>query len=211
MSFVLRLSSRALRLPTAIPLQGLSKPLLVRFASDEAKLPRDEEIRLRHVHLSTGGKLGDLVSLKDLLERVKSKVLDEETGKMVNPGKSLELVSTDPPIVRIIDHKAEYRREKEKKKEKLATRAKSQPKEHQMTWGVASGDLDHKIKKIRKDLEKGHPIHFVLAPKKDTPLPPREERDAKVQDIIGRIADIACESKPQDFQRGTLIMYLEKK
>jgi len=90
-------------------------------------------------------------------------MVDPETGRL-NPPTALgdilstinpkthfvELVSEDPgPIVKVVNKKEAFDRYKEHKA-KLKAVAKQQldQKEIQLTWGVAQGDLAHKLKKV---------------------------------------------------------------
>ncbi|SDA06012.1 BZ3501_MvSof-1269-A2-R1_C54g00295 [Microbotryum saponariae] len=95
---------------------------------------------------------------------------------------SILLVATDKGICKILDKKKEYDKKKDKaqaikdKNEQARNNASpsssggggasvatgSPPKEIQMTWGVSTHDLEHKLKKGRQFLEKGHRVTVII-------------------------------------------------
>jgi len=79
-----------------------------------------------------------------------------------------------------------------------------------MTWGVASGDLAHKLNKTRKELEKGNRVQLVFAPKANQPVPNQALMEARINEILGKIAEFAREWMPRKFQSGVAIFYLKK-
>ena len=86
----------------------------------------------------------------------------------------------DPPIVKIIDKKAEYTKIQQKKQ---ATKAAAvavangtstaklkapsgPPREVQLTWGVSAHDLGHKLGKAKELLDKGNRVSVIISNKK---------------------------------------------
>lgn len=173
------------------------------------RLPQNEEIPFLYVHLrNEDGTLSESTPLKEILANI-NKGSGNGTKKS-RITQAVELVSKEPPVVRIVDLAARYRQKKEAHKAALATRHNSQVKEHQMTWGVAPSDLEHKLKKAKKDMEKGHPVIIILAPKKDTPLPPPQEMNRLTDQIAEELKDVGREPRPREFNKGVMIMYFSK-
>ena len=79
-----------------------------------------------------------------------------------------------------------------------------------MTWGVADADLEHKLDKVREEIEKGHRVNLVIAPKSQQPIPPRPEMEERVQHILDNLKDVAKEWQERTFERRTAIIRLQK-
>ncbi len=120
---------------------------------------------------------------------------------------TVELVSEKPePIVKIINPAERYKQEKETKEKRKKSRV--QEKEIQMTWGVASGDLEHKLKKARSELQDGNKVNIVYAPKKGQVLPPPAEMQRKIKEITSMLADVGQQWKPPVIERNNGVIYL---
>lgn len=123
----------------------------------------------------------------------------------------VELVTADPqPIVKIKDKREEYNKLKawnKKQKEAAASRVQ---KEIQMTWGVDSGDLAHKLKKARKELEKGNRVDLAFAPKTNQAPPKPQIMDIRLQEVVEMLSDIATEWMPRRVEKGVAVIYLQK-
>ncbi|GAA5916294.1 hypothetical protein JCM5296_006821, partial [Sporobolomyces johnsonii] len=95
----------------------------------------------------------------------------------------------DPPICRILDKKELYQKAKDKKakdaERAASTAAKSggETKEVHLTWGVSAHDLDHKLKKGKELLAKGHRLLVGLADKKRTAKVSPEVRDQLMKQV----------------------------
>ncbi|SCV67506.1 BQ2448_5117 [Microbotryum intermedium] len=123
---------------------------------------------------------------------------------------SLLLVDAENAICKILDKKKEYDKKKHKaqaSKDKIeqarnadpssssssagpSASAGSPPKEVQMTWGVSTHDLAHKLKKAHQFLEKGHRVTVIFKNKADGPHVPKETKDAVMRNVEERLADI---------------------
>lgn len=171
--------------------------VFVRHASDNG-VPRNEHIKIQLVHLiNEEGKLEPLQPLQNILHTLKRK----EQG--------VKLVSSDPPIVKIYKNTDEYFHAKAQKRAQFHSARAGQLKEHQMTWGVSPGDLRFKLKRAAEDLAKGYQVCISLAPKKNTPYPSPEERQAKVVEILAALKNVAKESKPHTLQGGVVSIFLQ--
>ncbi|KAF9224405.1 hypothetical protein BS17DRAFT_72434 [Gyrodon lividus] len=124
----------------------------------------------------------------------------------------VELVTSSPePIVRVVDRKEAFARYKEQKKaQKKGIKSGEAPKEIQLTWGVAKGDLEHKLAKARTQLEKGHRVAVVLAPKKGQTLPTPKEMQTRAHEIAEALQDIGKEWREREVTRTMTVMSFQK-
>jgi len=123
----------------------------------------------------------------------------------------VELVSENPaPIVKVVDSREVYHKSKEREARVKAGR-QPEKKEIQLTWGVASEDLAHKLKKVRAELERGIRVDLIYAPKKGQPFPTQEEIHLRVQETVNMMADIGKEWKPREIKKSAVAIYLQGK
>lgn len=173
-----------------------------RSASSTATQKRrsDEDIPHRVVQLvdAETGRLNPPSALRDLLSSI-----DRKTHH-------IELVREEPnPIVKIINKKEAFNKRKEQKARMKEVARKCTQKEIQMTWGVASGDLAHKLNKVREELMKGNRVDLVYAPKKGQPLPSPIEMELRAQETVDFLADVGKEWKSREVQRTVTALYLQ--
>lgn len=179
-------------IPLSLPNLG---PLLLRYASND--LGRNEDIgpSCRKVHVvNDQGKLSRRVLLEYVLASI-----DRRTH-------FVQLVNKEECIVKVIDGRAAYIREKTHKKNAKKSR---KPKEVQMTWTVNENDLMVKLKEVRRHLQKDYLVDVILAPKKNAPVLSLPERQRKVDYIIESLRDCAKEYKERTFERSVLTVYLK--
>jgi translation initiation factor IF-3 len=150
-------------------------------------------------------------------------LVDPETGKLREPERLtdvvaridkehyyVELVNEEPPIVKIISKKDDYLKKKAAKlKAKEAKGRQMETKELQMTWGVAVGDIEHKMKKARQELERGNRVELVYAKKKRQPVPSPADQEAVVNAAVQKVEDIAMEWKARYVQKTMTVVYLQ--
>lgn len=75
----------------------------------------------------------------------------------------LHLVSSDPPIVKLIEKKAQQEKTVLQEKKAKAKRARGmETSEVQITWESAKGDLMHKIALVRGILERGDRVEIAF-------------------------------------------------
>jgi translation initiation factor IF-3 len=119
----------------------------------------------------------------------------------------VELVSESPnPIVKIISKQAQFG---ERKAAKAKKKNQVELKEVQMTWGVASGDLAHKLRKVRQELEKGNRVDLVYAPKKGQVIPTAKEMEVRVQETLDYTRDVGKEWKPMEVEGAITVIHLQ--
>lgn len=105
------------------------------------------------------------------------------------------LLSRTPPIVTIMPkEEALEKRKADRAWQKAQKAAQAESKVIQMTWGVESRDLTHKVAKMRRELEKGNHVELIVAKKKNVPVPPPAEREARVTEIVARLQEVAKET-----------------
>jgi translation initiation factor IF-3 len=122
----------------------------------------------------------------------------------------VELVNEDPqPLVKIKNKTQEYIKMKEWKKRQKEVAASNIQKEIQMTWGVESGDLAHKLKKVRKELEKGNRVDLVYAPKANQVMPSPVAMENRIKETVEILSDIAKEWAPRRFEKGVAVLFLK--
>jgi translation initiation factor IF-3 len=192
-------SFRALSL--ASPLQlGVRQDSLASVKRLLHSLPKNKNIKFSHVHVvNAEGKLDPLRPLSELL--------------VAYPRKEfvIQQVTEDRPIVRIIDSKTAFEKEKAIKRANKAAEKQQINKEIQMTWGVAMGDLTHKISKVRAELEKNNRVDLIFAPKKRQAVPSPKERGEKAGEVLEMLKDVGQESKPRTMLKSHLTLHLEAK
>ncbi|GLB33278.1 putative ribosome disassembly concerning protein [Lyophyllum shimeji] len=162
--------------------------------------PRDENIQHRIVQLvdPETGRLTEPTPLRTILAG-----LDRRT-------KYVELVSVTPaPIVKVFDKLAESQRSAEAQYKARAAARKAIQKEVQLTWNAAPGDLAHKLEKMRQELERGARVDLVFARKKNQAYLPLEEMQARAQDIVDSLADVAKEWKDREVRAGMTAIFLQ--
>ncbi|KAF8314913.1 hypothetical protein DL93DRAFT_2036705, partial [Clavulina sp. PMI_390] len=116
----------------------------------------------------------------------------------------IELVSADPPIVRVITSQAAYNLKKADTARAKEERKKQSPKlkkQLQLTWGVAGHDLERKLDQARECLVEGHKLKatgevtIVISKKKRGMNPPREEMVSMIDHIVSSLADVGVEKQ----------------
>jgi translation initiation factor IF-3 len=152
------------------------------------------------------------------------RLVDSETGALQPPQslKSIiasiedprafhvELVTDNPsPIVKIIDTKAALLKFKEQKKHDREVARAQAHKEVQLTWGVASGDLAHKLNKVRQELVKGRRVDLIFAPKKGQILPTKQGIEVRLKETMDSLADVGKEYLPREERKNIVALYLK--
>lgn len=181
--------------------QKLSTPPPPNQKKDERELrkPRNEEIKhpvVRLVNPDTGA-LEPAAPLRDILARMNQKT------------HFLELVTKEPePIVKLHDRKLLYDREKTKKRVQ-ASKKPPEEKEVQLTWGVGSADMEFKLRKVRADLEDGHRVNLIFAPKKGQTLPSPAQQEKMVGEALAFLEDVGKEYKERTVHKQAVAVFLD--
>ncbi|KAF8883429.1 hypothetical protein BD779DRAFT_1663157 [Infundibulicybe gibba] len=171
-----------------------------KLSNGAKKYLRDGQIPHRTVQLvdQTSGRLTPPTTMAEVLASINRKT------------HFVELVSTEPtPIVKIIDKKEAFEKRKQQKAKAKEVSKKNTQKEVQLTWGAAAGDLSHKIKRVRQELEKGSKVDLVFAPKKGQPLPTPPEMRQRVDEVVEMLSDVAKEWKEKEFQKTAAAIFLQ--
>jgi len=179
------------------------KPITVpvRYA---ASIPRADHLRNANipyetVYLVTDGRLGPPTPLSHLLASIDPQEV------------FIELVNEKPqPIVKIISKRDRYVKQKEWRKKQREVALSNMRKEIQLTWGIEPGDLEHKLDKARRDIEKGIRVELVFAPKANQRPPSPAAMQNRLNETTQKISEFAMEWSPRRVERGVVILYLKK-
>ncbi|KAG5639146.1 hypothetical protein H0H81_006405 [Sphagnurus paluster] len=164
------------------------------------KPPRDEEIEHRMVQLvdPETGRLMDPMPLSTLLAS-----LDRRK-------QFVELVSLKPaPLVKIFSKAEVTQREHEAESKARAAARRVAQKEIQMTWSAAPGDLEHKLGKVRQELEVGARVDLVFTRKKNQAPLKMDEMKERAQEVVDSLADISKEWKEREVHQNMTAIFLQ--
>jgi translation initiation factor IF-3 len=151
------------------------------------------------------GRLKEPCRLKDLLASIDRKTHFVE---LVYDSKTAATnVLQQVPIVKII---ARADRFQSRKAGKLSRPRQIQQKEVQLTWGVADGDLSHKLNKVRQELEKGNKVDLVFAPKAGTKAPSPVARQGRMESAMRMLGDVAKEWKERETKGLVVVIFLQE-
>lgn len=161
----------------------------------ETRRPRNNEIKCPVVQVvdPETQRLRDPVPLKDVLNSV-------ELEKFF-----IELVSADPPVVKIIS-RSEAHAAKKAAKAKQKT-LKADKKEYQMTWNISPQDLTHKIQRAREQLESNNLVDVAFAPKPRQKAPSLPEMHSILDKVKQALLDVAMERQERTIQRAIGVIY----
>ena len=160
----------------------------------------DDDIPFRAVRLADpeSGSLRPLTPLRTLLSSI-----DRTTHH-------IELVADAPdPVVKIVNTKQARERYKEAKKRAQAAARAQVRKEIQLTWGVAAGDLAHKLEKARQELVGGRKVDLIFASKKGQAVPTKQAMDTRLKDALDTLADVGKEYRARGEQKNIVALYLK--
>ncbi|KAI0052630.1 hypothetical protein FA95DRAFT_1601674 [Auriscalpium vulgare] len=113
-------------------------------------------------------------------------------------------------LVKLFDIKAQTARQRQQREHQRATRKLTEQKEVQLTWHIAGGDLEHKLRKVREEIASGYRVDLVFAPKSgQQPLTP-QKMDAKATEAVQALQDVAREWRERDKRRKNVcVVYLQ--
>ncbi|KAG9317082.1 hypothetical protein JVU11DRAFT_1269 [Chiua virens] len=124
----------------------------------------------------------------------------------------VELVATSPdPIVRLTtrnDIEARYKemRRAVRKGEKVGEESKSV----QLTWGVGKADLEHKLRKARRDLDKGYRVAVAVSVKYSRRPSSRQELVAFGDEIANALGEVGRECKEREVSDRLMVLSFRK-
>lgn len=158
---------------------------------------KDENIKYKRVHIRHDGCLSAPSNVSYILS-----LLDRR-------GYYIQLISHDPPIVKIVDKAEEYSRMKEEHEQAKLSKSKQVHKEVQLSWVTSDADMAHKLEKAKEDLAKGLRVNLVFAHKRGRPLPSLEDIKERLQSLVDSLADVGKEWKARVVQRRLAAVFLE--
>ena len=164
------------------------------------KRPTDDDIPFGLVRLvdSESGSLRPLAPLRTILESIDRKTYH------------VELLTESPdPIVKIVNTKEARDKYKDLKKRARAAARAQVRKEIQVTWGVAAGDLAHKLEKVRQELVGGKKVDLIFASKKGQVVPTKQEMDTRLKGHLETLADVGKEYLPREVRKAATVLYLK--
>ena len=162
------------------------------------KRPTNDEIHFETVRLvdPESGSLLPLASYQSILDSI-----DHKTHH-------IELVAHVPyPVVRIVDTRQAREKYKEVKKRAQAVARAQARKEIKVTWGVAAGDLAHKLGKARQELEGGKKVDLVFSIRQGQVAPTKQMMDTRVKGVLDTLADVGKEYMARREVKGTIALY----
>lgn len=146
------------------------------------------------------GRLGDWVALSDIIRDIKG---DKEKRKSLY----VELVRAEPePIVKLIRAGDVYSRKRATAGRKRVARDQ---KEVQLSWAISGADLEHKLEKVREELEMGNRVDLAYLRKSGKTTPTREEMEARAEEILTALAEAGASWKPLTLTKTSLILHLQ--
>lgn len=143
----------------------------------------DKAIEADHINLvDDEGKFHDNIPLSRALasfNRVTHHLVQVSPGKVDEMGRP---DPADPPTCRVVS-KMDLRSQHERKLELLRRQAKGLgagpgPKNLELNWAIAGGDLKHRIEKMKGFLREGRKVEITLGPKRRGRKATPEEADA---------------------------------
>ncbi|KAJ3842617.1 hypothetical protein F5878DRAFT_607230 [Lentinula raphanica] len=159
---------------------------------------KNEKIPFSEVHLVESD--GQLVKtgLQDLLAKI-----DKDDFYV-------ELQAMEPlAVVKVINRKEAAARKKQAKEQQKQNAKKNVKKEFQFTWGMAMGDLEHRLDRAKAELKRGARVDLVFAPKSGQKAPPVAEMREKMQLIADKVADVGVEWKSRELDRGIGALFMQ--
>ena len=188
--------------PAGSPLGRLCRCLTLRAASSSVPSKRliNDNIPFKHVRLadSDSGSLHPFAPLKTILNSI-----DPRTHHV-------ELVADAPdPIVKIVDTKKAREKYKEAKKRAQAAARAQVRKEIQLTWGVAAGDLAHKLEKVRQELVGGRKVDLIFASRKGQTVPTKQAMNVRLNGVLESLADVGQEYLPREWRGHMIALHLK--
>jgi translation initiation factor IF-3 len=115
--------------------------------------------------------------------------------------------------VKLVDRREAAAREKTQRLKAQASRKLSEEKEIQFAWSIGAGDVQHKVRKARQELERGVRVLLVFARKagggsqRDSGT--RTMQNGLVAQVVEELTDVAREWRMRDERRNMVVVYLQ--
>ena len=116
-------------------------------------------------------------------------------------------------LVKLVDRREAVAREKTQRIKAQASRRASEEKEIQFAWSIGVGDVQHKLRKARQELERRVRVQLVFARKatggaeRDSGTPAKQ--NALVEQVVEELADVGREWRMRDERRNMVVVYLQ--
>ncbi|KAI0318095.1 hypothetical protein OF83DRAFT_1171402 [Amylostereum chailletii] len=193
-----------------------------RFYAKKAAAPtgpfRNRDIPYNEVRVvDETGKPGDPQSLHDVLQSLKSrqKIKDDKWRDVETHYVEVVRPPSDEmggyALVRRFNKQEQFVKRKAARVRQQEVRRNLETKEIQLTWGAASADVEHKLRKIREELTKGHRATLVVTEKSGQAHVGKEDREAHLTSWLNQLEDIAREWAPRSYTRHTVVVQLQHK
>lgn len=175
--------------------------------------PTNRQIPFKHVFV-LDPETNKLSPTKQSLEALlaETRATKQEQGQGQGQGRIIELVTSTPePIVRVTTRSEVEARYREMKKAlRKGLRVGEEPKEVQLTWGVAKADLEHKLRKTMRDLEKGYRVIVVVTMKNKHRPSNQQELVAFADGISETLCEVGEEWKERKFTERLMVLSFRK-
>lgn len=116
-------------------------------------------------------------------------------------------------LVRLVDRKEAAAREKTQRLKAQASRKASEEKEIQFAWSIGAGDVQHKLRKARQELERGARVQLVFARKasggSQRDVGTKAKQNGLVAQVVEELTDVAREWRMRDERRNMVVVYLQ--
>ena len=116
-------------------------------------------------------------------------------------------------LVKLVGRREAAAREKAQRIQAQASRRASEEKEIQFAWSIGAGDLQHKLRKVRQELERGVRVQLVFAGKATGSAQrvsgTRAKQNALIGQVVEELADVGREWRIRDERRNMVVVYLQ--
>ncbi|KAJ9139433.1 hypothetical protein NKR23_g7942 [Pleurostoma richardsiae] len=173
------------------------------------RLPRDQEITHRYVHVAGAGEDGKLSEPMPTREVLQG--LNLATHSLVVVALPAGDKGPRYPVCKVVDKKAATAAGAEKAKA-AARRKGPATKELELNWAIAPHDLEHRLKQMRTFLGKGLRVQVLLLNKARK----RRASDEEAREVLAKVKETAAEvagtkewKAPEGAIRGSMKLFLE--
>lgn len=104
----------------------------------------------------------------------------------------------------------EARYKEMKRAVKRGARVGEESKEVHLSWGVGQADLEHKLRKARRDLEKGYRVVVVVAFKNRRRPSSREHMVAFADEVSQALGEVGKEWKEREYTQRSMTLSFQK-
>jgi len=171
------------------------------------RMPRDDEITHRLVHVrQENGTLSDPVATHVVLSRLDRSAESLVVVALPNPANEK---GPRYPICKIVNKKAAYAATVEKAKDRKKA---IHSKEVEVNWAIDPHDLEHRLMRLRKFLEKGYKVEVELQRKKRKRQATEDmakEVLRKIEEAVGAVPGARHSKSREGEILGTMRLFIE--